>query len=233
MGETVFYAPQCSGSVACAAEYLKQAGFVFSPVPTKTVTHLLLGIPAALPDKILEELSPDVTVVGGKLPKLPGYKTLDFLDDPVFVAENGDITARCAIALASQKLPVTWKKLPVLVIGWGRIGKCLARLLRAQDAEVTVVVRRPEAQAMAKALGYRAVAKPENLNTYRVVFNTADGVGVETIPYRLNIDLATEQGLLGKNVVWARGLPGKLAPESAGQLMAETLLSLLNERSRL
>ncbi|MBR4863966.1 MAG: hypothetical protein IKU07_05260 [Oscillospiraceae bacterium] len=226
MGETVFYAPNATGSLGYAVAVLKAAGCRFVPAPDRTVTHLLLGVPAAGCDHILPQLPPDVTVMGGKLPPLPGYRVIDLLKDSDFVAENADITARCAISLAAGQLPVTWKGLPVAVVGWGRIGKCLARLLKAMDAAVTVVARKPEARGMLRALGYRTTETllPEG---YRVIFNTADGAALEAPPETLSIDLASRQGLLGAHVIWARGLPGKMAPESAGELIAHTLLQQL------
>ena len=41
----------------------------------------------------------------------------------------------------------------VLVIGWGRIGKCLAALLKGLEADVTVVARKETDRAILHALG--------------------------------------------------------------------------------
>ena len=227
LGKTVFYAPDTAGALGYAVALLKEAGCVFAPSPDRTVTHLLLGVPASDPGDILQALPADVTVIGGRLPALPGYRVIELLQDEAFVAENADITARCAVTLAAQRLPVTWKGLPVLVIGWGRIGKCLARLLKNMDAAVTVVARKPEARGMLWALGYEAAATPTQLHRYRVIFNTADHAGVDALSREaLSIDLASHRGLLGEDVLWARGLPGKMAPESSGALIAQTVLRL-------
>jgi hypothetical protein len=43
----------------------------------------------------------------------------------------------------------------------------------------------------------------------------------------LKIDLASQIGIEGDDVLWARGLPGKDAPESAGWLIARTIERLL------
>ena len=42
--------------------------------------------------------------------------------------------------------------------------------------------------------------------------------------------LASQQGIEGEDVLIARGLPGKEAPESAGRLIAETVLKLCAEK---
>ena len=120
------------------------------PAPSDRVTHLLLPIPSFSADgtikgggdlnAILSTLPQDITIIGGNLhhPALSGYKTVDLLQDAIYVSENADITARCALQLLMSCLPYTLKNCPILIIGWGRIGKCLARLLRTNDATVTV-----------------------------------------------------------------------------------------------
>jgi hypothetical protein len=45
-------------------------------------------------------------------------------------------------------------------------------------------------------------------------------------PDCLKIDLASKPGIAGSDVIIARGLPGKMAPESAGHLIAKTILEL-------
>jgi hypothetical protein len=45
----------------------------------------------------------------------------------------------------------------------------------------------------------------------------------------LKIDLASQPGIGGNDVIWARGLPGKNAPESSGKLIAQTVLRKLEE----
>ena len=43
------------------------------------------------------------------------------------------------------------------------------------------------------------------------------------------MDLASVPGIGGDNVHWARFLPGKDAPASAGELIANTVIRLLEE----
>ncbi len=240
MQHCVFYTPCDSPVITQVKNILTTEGLRFSPIPCDQVTHLLLGVPAFSPDGTLKgggnledtlsKLSSQVTVVGGNLdtPLLQKHSILDLLKDPFYVSENADITARCALHLAASKLPVTFKDLPVLVIGWGRIGKCLARHLKALDATVTVAARKPADQAMIHALGYGVTTLQQDLSKYGVIFNTADGCAVCGLPdSALKVDLASIQGITDKDTLWARGLPGKLAPQSSGNLIARTLLRLL------
>ena len=231
-----------TAALTCAKKVLACAGFLLTDDPTQA-THLLLPVPSldgegtviggAPLETLLEQLPKDITVIGGNLnhPALANYRTIDLLRDPYYVSENACITAHCAVQLAMDQLPITLQDLPVLVIGWGRIGKCLADLLRRMGADVAVAARKETDRAMLAALGYTA-ADTAGLDTapYRLIFNTAP---VMLLPQcsgsGLKIDLASKLGMGGLDVVWARGLPGRYAPESSGKLIARTLMRILQQ----
>lgn len=223
---------------------LKQRGFTIQQQPGADTTHLLLPVPAFGPDgnirgggdlaELLEQLSPNVTVIGGNLqhPLLLSYDKLDLLDDPFFVAKNAAITAHCAVRMITHALPCTLERCPVLVIGWGRIGKILSRLLDQMGAKVVVAARKATDRAMLEALGYGAVDTYELDPTgYRVIVNTVPvPILTDCSTDALKIDLASVPGITGTGVIWARGLPGKDAPESAAQLIAHTITKHLSDK---
>ena len=236
MSAFCFYAAGRSPALMFAINALQEAGCVFSQMPDETVTHLLLPVPSMeSPEQIkggqnlyelLQHLPEDITIIGGNLPELQGYKVIDLLKDDVYVAENASITAYCAITIALGKLPVTLKGCKCLVIGWGRIGKCLARLLKDMGAIVTVAARKAADRAMAEALGFASADTADiHPESYRVIFNTAPELILpQCHANALKIDLASKPGITGPDVIWARGLPGKDTPESAGYLMAQRIL---------
>ena len=232
-----------SPALGYAARFLEQAGCALLPCPDETVTHLLLPVPSfeaegvikggASLREVLSALPDSVTVIGGNLdcPALAGRKTLDLLQDARYTAENGNITACCAVTLAAERLPVILSGQKVLVIGWGRIGKCLARLLRQMGVLVTVAARKEPDRAMLAALGYTAI-DTAGIDTapYRVVFNTAPQMLVPRCQGEgLFVELASRPGLGGGQIVDGRGLPGKYAPESSGRLIADRVLAILNK----
>lgn len=238
--EMLFYSAGHTPALAHSIALLKGSGIPFCNAPDLAATHLLLPVPSFSPDGsirgggdievLLPQLSKEICIVGGNLshPKLAGRPTADLLQDPMYLAENAGITAHCAVKLAMQKLPVTLRGCMVLVIGWGRIGKCLAALLRQMGAIVTVAARKTGDRAMLHALNYNTVPV-EGLDTraYRVIFNTAPEMVLPVCPGdSLKIDLASARGIGGSDVVWARGLPGTDAPESSGRLIARTVLRL-------
>ncbi|MBQ9843577.1 MAG: NAD(P)-binding domain-containing protein [Oscillospiraceae bacterium] len=166
---------------------------------------------------------------------------MDLLRDPTYLARNAAITAYCALRLAMMELPVMLRGCRVLIIGWGRIAKCLAALLWALEADVTVAARREADRAMACALGYRAEAitnLDDTLNDYRLIFNTVPAPVLSENQVELcrqgclRIDLASAEGIGGSHKIWARGLPGKDAPESSGILIAKTIIRLLERKEQ-
>ena len=242
-----FYVAGHTDALAYAVAALRKKGCAFSPVPDSSVTHLLLPCPAFDDsgilkggdnlENILRVLPKDITVMGGKLtlPPLADYHKIDLLQDADYLADNAMITAHCAVRVATNALPVTLLGQSVLVTGWGRIGKCLARLLRDMGARVTVAARKESDRAMIRALGYDA-ADPAGpgygLVAFRIICNTVPEVifPKDVLQYCrsdcLKIDLASRPGMEGDDVIVARGLPNRYAPESSGELIAKTALRL-------
>lgn len=254
MSKLIFYPINQSLVLRAAAETLKQKGYGVVSQPCEGVTHLLLPVPSFDDhgklkgggdlDGVLTALSKNVTIIGGNLPKdrFAGYKTIDLLKDATYLADNAAITAYCAVRVAMMELPVMLRGCRVLIIGWGRIGRCLAALLWALEADVTIAARREDQRAMAHALGYHTEDTEQlghNLNNYRLIFNTAPApvLSEEQISHCrdncLKIDLASVLGIAGKHVIWARGLPAKDAPESSGKLIAKTAIRLIEKERAL
>ena len=247
MKSMLVYPIGSTAAVRFAVGLLHKEGVPIIDHPAPEVTHLLLDVPAFGADgqlrgggdveNILQMLPPDITVAGGNLDHqaLAGYKRLDFLQDPGYLAENAAITADCALQVAAPLLKTTFRDTPTLVIGWGRIGKCLAQMLKSLGAPVTAAARKEADRAMLRALGYGAVDMSAPLSPYRLIFNTAPeevfSREIQDCRDCVKIDLASRKGLAGEDVVWARGLPGIYAPESSGRLIAETFLRKSKEAS--
>lgn len=246
MNGITIYTPCNTPALQKAVERLQSLGFTIAANPGNDVTHLLLNVPSfdktrkligADLDELLTQLPQNVTIIGGNLPPtLSDYKTMDLLKDARYLAENAAITADCAMSLARHRMNIIWQGCPVLVLGWGRIGKCLAAMLRAAGADVTVAARKETDIAMLGGLGYGAedIHKLHyGLMRYRVVFNTVPFMvlsAAQTAHCRedcLLIELASQPGIGGENVVSALGLPGKYAPESSGRLIASAIVRLL------
>lgn len=234
MADILVYTAGSGESAACAAEQLKRRGISLVHHPTPDVTHLLLDVPSReIPTGLLDRLPERICIVGGNLnrPELDRYQKIDLLKQEEYLARNAAITADCAVRVAAARMKTVFIGCPVLVIGWGRIGKCLARLLKHMGCHVTVAARRDTDRAILHALGY-CTADPGGhsiLQEYSVIYNTVPAAilskaDLSQCPDTLKIDLASAPGLDGPDVIWARGLPGLYAPESSGKLIAEIFM---------
>ena len=217
-----------SPALPFAAKTLKRWGFTLLS-SGETATHILMNVPNQMD---LELLPPQGTIIGSKLDRVPDtYRKIDLLHDEWYLAENAALTADCALRLLGQRLPMAFRDCSVLVIGWGRIGKCLASLLKGVGCAVTVAARKAADREMLRVLGYEAVDIPQiQAERYEAILNTAPAsVLPDSGGECVKIDLASVLGMAGENVLWAKGLPGKMLPETAGQLLAQGALHYLQE----
>lgn len=242
MDKILLYPIGISESCRYASVFLQQAGFSVTDHPSPDVTHLLLDVPHSgplEPEDLLCMLPEEITVIGGNLDQsfLKGYRKTDLLKDSFYLAKNAAITAECALRVAAPHLKTTFADSPALILGWGRIGKCLAQLLHCQGCEVTVAARKESDRAMLEALGYRAVDFSQIssvLRKHTILFNTVPDLPlncdiVDSWTTGIAFDLASIPGMPGKTVIPARGLPGRFAPETSGRLIADTIVSYYKE----
>ena len=176
-----------------------------------------------------------------------GLTLTDYLAREELAVRNGVPTAEGAIAAAMAATEVTLCGTPCLVVGFGRIGKLLAHLLRGLGAEVAVSARRLDDLAWIDAFGYRGLHTNRlagTLGDFRVVFNTVphtvlSGELLRELPQDcVLIELASQPGFdraaaeaLGLKCISALGLPGKAAPETAARAIWTTLKKIWEEEA--
>lgn len=239
--ERLFYIPVDHPALVWAGDELSRLGQSVTKDPSEKATHLLLGVPCKDSEDALSELlfklPSNITIVGGKLDKavLSGYRCLDLLMDETYLWKNAAITAQIAVTLGARQLGVTWEAAHVLILGWGRIGQCLAKYLSALGAQVSVAARKEVHRAQIAALGYTPLNIQElsyQLSRFRIIYNTVPAPVLSAIQLRLcrpdcvKLELASTDGMDALDVLTARGLPGTYAPETSGKLIAATALRL-------
>lgn len=235
---------------------MEQADCVILPLPVTAERGILnaslsdLRIPV---EDIFESLSPGQLVCAGKVPPklrvLAERKKLvlrDYFEREELAVANAVPTAEGAIQIAMEELTTTIFGLRVLVIGFGRIGKILAHRLQGMGAKVTVSARKYSDLAWIEAYGYN----PEHtgqltgwLGAYDLIINTVPSRVLELPQLAdlkencLVIDLASRPGgvdraaaaQLGVKVIWALSLPGKVAPDTSGRIIKDTVYHILQE----
>lgn len=181
--------------------------------------------------EIADNAKPSALILGGRIGKdtyelFEKQKCIDYYEREELMIKNAVPTAEGAIEIAIEETPVTIAKSKCLIIGYGRIGKVLARLMKSMGADVTVSARRYSDLAWIDVNGCRAVHNKDiadGIDTYDVIFNTAPALILgESVLSKINpdsivIDLASKPGGvdfqkakdLGLKVIWALSLPRK------------------------
>lgn len=171
---------------------------------------------------------------------------VDLLEREEMAVLNAIPTAEGAIQIAMEEMPITLHNSMALVLGFGRIGKVLARILNAMGAEVFVEARKYSDIAWIRSYGYKPVLLSELAEVtplMDVIFNTIpyqvlDMEILKTVnPECLILDLASKPGgidiesakQLGRKTVWALSLPGKVAPVTAAKYIKDTIYNLIDE----
>ena len=176
---------------------------------------------------------------------------IDYFDIEAFQIQNALLSAEGAIYYAKQKFQRCIYGSEIAILGFGRIGKILAYLLHLQGAKITVCARKDSDFTWSRLIGFNGVkmkisGNMSNLNLidnkYDIIFNTIPSwIMDEEFAKRKNsntiiIDLAShpfgiDEKLVSKyNLVYYRetGIPGRYAPESAGEIIATTILNNIN-----
>lgn len=159
---------------------------------------------------------------------------------------NSIPTAEGALMLAIQNTDITLHDSNCIVLGMGRTGLTLARMLQAIGAHVRMGVHKAEQFARAFEMGLSPFYTDQmttQVSEADLIFNTIPHMIITAkviaqIPHRaVIIDLASMPGgtdfrfaeKRGIKAVLAPGLPGIVAPKTAGQIFARTLSQLILE----
>lgn len=222
------YIPDPTPALSFAAKKFIELRFTLVPSADEADAILL---PVPTPADYDLALFKDHLVIGGNLDnKLP--HSIDLLKDAIYLASNAAITAEGALGLILPQLKNTLENSPTLILGWGRIGKALAKKLQQLGIPVSVYARKESDQAMLHALGYDLFS-PNDLPKYHCIVNTAtapilDDNDISYVnPNCYLLDLASKKYIPGDRVVHGRGLPGKCKPEASGELIAKTVANYL------
>jgi len=221
---------------------------IILPMPCKKGEYLNApfsndGIPF---DELMSVCGKNRLILGGMV-GINAECIVDYANREELLIRNAVPTAEGAIAIAMEEMKTTLHGSRALVLGYGRIGFCLAERLKHLGADTTVAARSLKSRALAVNSGLNAVGFDNfeaSLSGCDVVFNTipqkildADALSALRTGTAI-IDLASLPGgvddyaasALGIRVIHALALPGKVAPITAGGIIADTVISILRER---
>lgn len=242
---------------ATVEEVVAKSEIIIGPVPMTNDNHNLTA-PFSESKIEIEELIQNMAgqekiFIAGKISdKLSetllskGIKSIDLFKREEYVVLNTIATAEGTIQIAMENTQKTVHGSNVLIMGFGRVGKVLAKMLDGIGAKVSCEARKHSDIAWIKAYGYNPIMLSE-LDTQLGEFD----IIINTIPFqilegeRLNhikqecviIDLSANPGGVDRkaakeknlNVIWALSLAGKVAPITSAEFIKETLYNILKE----
>lgn len=169
-----------------------------------------------------------------------GWRLLDALEDEAFVRENAELTAEGAIYHAMKEKKKALCKGKSMVLGYGRIGRYLTKMLRGLGTEVTVCARSEKARKEAGESSVDIKEMERVIGEMDFIFNTipcpvlmekelkkmnknALLMELASSPYGVDMEAAAR---LNVKVHLESGIPGRYCPMDA----AEAFMKLI-ERS--
>ena len=202
--------------------------------------------------ELIHYLNAKILIAGSLTPEIyemiddEYIEMIDIMKREELAVLNTISTAEGAIEIAISNTNKIIHGSKILILGFGRIGKVLARKLAGLSARVTCAARKDEDLAWIRAYGHMATNinfLGENLSEYDIIMNTVPHqiLTEERIKYVkedcLLIDLASNPGGIDKRaaknrnlkLVWALALPGKVAPVTTGEFIKDTIYNILKE----
>lgn len=228
---------------------------VVLPLPvTKDGTNLFITAnekPVSI-DDLKSELTCSNIVFGGVIPKNLAadfnYSDITFYDlmaDSAVAIKNGIATAEGAIAHAIFESNITLHNSRALVLGYGRCGKVLCDKLKGLGANVTICTRNPIDLALGESLGMNIIPFSKlkrHVGKYDFIFNTIPApvltsdylnkithktviIDIASVPGGTDFNYAKKRGI---NAKLCLGIPGKTAPCTSGEILAQAILNILS-----
>ena len=202
--------------------------------------------------ELIHYLNAKILIAGSIMPDVYNMandeyvEIIDIMKREELAVLNTVATAEGAIEIAIANTNKIIHGSKVLILGFGRIGKVLARKMSGLSAKVTCAARKEEDLAWIRAYGHNETninVLGENLSEFDIIINTVPHLilNKERLQYVkdecLLIDLASNPGGIDKKeakernlkLVWALALPGKVAPITTAEFIKDTIYNILKE----
>ena len=246
-GASVIHITSKNQLEACA-----NTNIIMLPIPYKDASGNIKGTNLSLSDDA-PKLNSNSFVILGKtdgdflaLAKQIGFKYCDLNMDLRFKKLNAIPTAEAAINIAMQYTPYTLYGHTALVCGYGCIAQCLAKLLLAFGAKVTVAARKHSDRIDAQYHGCKAIdicRIADNISDIDIIFNTCPAMVLpaEVIDRAKQscviIDLASRPGGCDLDYAKSKGLnagiylslPDIYSPHTSGENLYRITTAVIDE----
>lgn len=163
-----------------------------------------------------------------------------------FAQKNAVPTAQGVLTFVLNNTNVTLNLLKIAVIGYGKCGKAICKSFKKQGADVLSYSRRYSTAADAESDGLKAFLIKdinETIKDVDIIVNTVpvkiidenilDSLNINTMiidissyPYGFDYNYAKK---INRKINLLPSMPGKYVPKSAGIIIAETIINIIEE----
>ena len=239
-------------------ETIENTEIVIGPIPLSS-NNIQINTPFSKKVITLEELAKKIKnkkFIAGNIKKEfyeysqnNNSEIIDLLKKEELTILNTISTAEGAIQIAMEETIKTIHSSNILILGFGRVGKTLANILKGIGANVYCEARKNEDLAWIKTYGYEPITIDnlnENLNKFDIIMNTIPAlvlkekeinclkkdcllIDLASSPGGIDIKAAKEKGL---KTIWALALPGKVAPLTSAEFIRDTIYNILEKNEK-
>lgn len=231
-------------------ENLTQYTHLLLPIAGVDNTLTIRGGSIQLTDELLANFKGKTILTGLIVSELSkrceelGIGIVSYLTD-AFMIDNNYLTCEGIIAQMVSLSPKAIFHSKCLIVGFGRLGQILAKILQAFKADISIVARDDKDIVKITIDGYKALKYEELekcITDYDFIITTVPQqvitpdhlnllsgkdiliLDVSSVPYSFDHQLAER---LGIHAYLLPQLPGRFAPKTAGELLAHTIELIL------
>lgn len=205
----------------------ERADFVLLPVPSKKY--------------MFDDIKDKIVFYG-----IGEYKNgYDYMKFESYVLKNAILTAEGAVTLLEENTSYSLFNSKILIIGYGRIGKALHKILNSYGANITICSRSKSSSVESNYNGANHIVFSQltDENDADIVINTVPHIvltksELEKMKHDvLILDLASFPGgvdnhvakSMGLNVLNGKGMPSKYTEKTAGYIIGEAVNDIIEE----
>ena len=232
----------CKGALLRNAEKIGLGRALVLPIPTTRDKIHLKGSEILLED-IVKDADGDTLAIGYGMPEgfasaltARGASVYDAELDESFLERNAELTALATLGILLTSEKRALRDLSFGIVGFGRIGRLLARMLLFHGAAVKIYTSKSRTLLELGGVGLscETSGKDADLSSVDILINTAPAViFTDGVPSGIRvIDLASGDNFPGTGVEKYPSVPAKMFPVSAGEALALGAVSFISERGR-
>lgn len=223
-------------------ELIKLYDYIILPLPTVANTKIN-GTDITFED-FLSVIDKRQMIFCGNIDSSDLENFYSYYTNESFLLKNSRLTAQGVLRIISDNIEDDFRNIYVAVIGYGRCGRSVCKLLKNCGMNVSSFSRREETITLAEDEGFDAYSieyMAEKISEFDIIINTVPSnilskddmsklnqnnlyIEIASKPYGFDIK---NTDVFNFRYILAESLPGRFTPVSAGNYIADTVLNLI------